>query len=317
MDIPSPRPAMPAHLRAALLSNLTDASGSQLLGLTLDLLAVATLGFSATQVGLLNALGTISWLVLAVPLGMAVDARGPFRTLLASLLVKTVLALATLALLLDGRLGVASAMLLGLLFGVATVATETAQTSLVAHLTRDTSTITDTVARMASADRMAAIACPAVVGVAVAHHHGAWLFTAATLLLVVAGLALGRARCLPSGVPDARDAAEPPSTPAAPADERPPLWDRLTHGFAIIMGDRTLFGSILLVTAGNIGLAVGDSVETILVVRHLRLGTPFYGLLGTVGAASGLLASAIAPRLVRGRSLRTVFATGGDRKSVV
>lgn len=81
--------------------------------------------------------------------------------------------------------------------------------------------------------------------------------------------------------------------------------------------DRTLLATTLLVMAGNIGLAIGDSVESILVLRFLDLGILFYGLLGTIAALSGLAAAAIAPRIVRTLPVRTIFGVGAVVQSAV
>lgn len=72
------KPLQP-RLRPAILSNASDAGANQLFGITLDIVTVTVLGFSATQVGLLNALGSLAFLFLSVPLGMLVDRVGAAR----------------------------------------------------------------------------------------------------------------------------------------------------------------------------------------------------------------------------------------------
>ncbi|MGO1686395.1 MAG: hypothetical protein ACTHYR_15595 [Brachybacterium sp.] len=85
----------------------------------------------------------------------------------------------------------------------------------------------------------------------------------------------------------------------------------------MLFQDRTLLATTLLVMAGNIGLAIGDSVESILVLRFLDLGVLFYGLLGTIAALSGLAAAAVAPRIVRALPVRTIFGVGAVVQSAV
>ena len=78
----------------------------------------------------------------------------------------------------------------------------------------------------------------------------------------------------------------------------------------------TLLATTLLVMAGNIGLAIGDSVESILVLGFLDLGVLFYGL-GTIAALSGLAAAAVAPRIVRALPVPTIFGVGAVVQSAV
>ena len=84
--------------RLLLASNASDAAGSNLFDLALTMVAITVLGLSATELGILNALGMISFLLLAVPLGMLVDRVGARNVLLVSLISKVVIVAATLAL---------------------------------------------------------------------------------------------------------------------------------------------------------------------------------------------------------------------------
>lgn len=298
---------IPPRLHAALTSNLTDAIGSQLLVGTLDLLAVVLLGFTAGQVGLLNAAGTISYLLLAVPFGILVDSRGPRAILAASLATKVTVAILAFTLLLRESLDVPTTMVLCLLAGTATVAAETSQTSLVAHLGVDSTQLPRSVAAMVSADRAAAIVAPAVIGFGVARGVGSALLGVAVGFLAFALIALARVGPLPrqhSGFDPA-------------LLERPPLRRRLGHGFRALAANRVLLGVTLLVMAGNIGLAVGSAVEAILIIRHLGLSPAFFGMLSTAGAAAGLAASLVAPGLAAGRPLPRVFLAGGAAQTAV
>ena len=72
-----------------LLSNTLDATGSKLFDAIISLTVVLHLGFSATELGLLNFLGALSFLLLSVPIGHLVDRLGAGFTLFLSLLGKT------------------------------------------------------------------------------------------------------------------------------------------------------------------------------------------------------------------------------------
>ena len=79
-DAVAPGPDRPfSRLPRLLVSNGLDAGVGRILDTVTDVVAVTTLGMTTTQLGLLNALGSISFLLLAVPLGALVDARGATR----------------------------------------------------------------------------------------------------------------------------------------------------------------------------------------------------------------------------------------------
>lgn len=119
-----PRPRWPL-----LLSNALDAAGRRGVDFVTDVLAVLVLGASAAQMGLLNAIGTLAFLVLGIPIGVLVDRSPTVRLLAGSGLVRAML-LATVitALALDSLTMVHLYLVAGLV-GTTTVVTETTQTA--------------------------------------------------------------------------------------------------------------------------------------------------------------------------------------------
>ncbi|MFC3399270.1 hypothetical protein ACFOEP_12685 [Microbacterium amylolyticum] len=116
---------------------------------------------------------------------------------------------------------------------------------------------------------------------------GTWTLGVSLLLITLAALAALRVRR--NARQQEADLAGSGNTPTA----------GLFEGFRVLVRNRLLLGTTVLIAAGNIGLAIGDSVEAILVLRVLDLGVLFYGALGTIAACAGLLASVVAPRIVQ------------------
>lgn len=307
------KPLQP-RLRPAILSNASDAGANQLFGITLDIVTVTVLGFSATQVGLLNALGSLAFLFLSVPLGMLVDRVGAARVLAVSLVAKLLGSGTVLILFLTGQLGTVAAMVAVTVTGILTVASENAQTTIVPGLTRDTRGIAHVIATMASIDRAAGIIFPGVTGALIALWGGA-----PALALSTAFFALAVAAMLPlvRKGPGRVRPARAPSAAGNPAGAAKVLALGAGHGFAVLLRNRVLLGITLLTAAGNIGLAIGSSIQPILILRTLGLGMGFYGILGTVAAAAALTATFVAPAMVRRVSLRRLFGWGAVLQAVV
>ncbi|TFH99597.1 MFS transporter [Micrococcus lylae] len=338
--LPGPHPA-PAHhsggraaadlgtRRRLLASNGLDAAGVQLLDTVLAVVVVTSLGFGAAELGLLNALSSLSFVLLAVPIGAATDAWGPARMLVASLATKTVLAGTMLGLYVSGVLSTAAVLVLATLLGVCTVASENAQTAVVPQVTgRDQ--VSALVSRMAAADAVAGIVAPGGAGLLLALSAPGvpWGVAVGLFVLALVGVRALVRRVSSVGRQDADGGADDVVATDADADVETgdgpdtdgqglregctPEAPRpgLLHGFRIIAGNRLLLATTLLVTAGNIGLAIGDTVEPLLVLRHLDLGPAFFGLLGTVAAVSALAASAVASRITEAVAPRRLFAFG-------
>lgn len=304
----------PHLLRRALISNASDAAGYQLYDTTLAIVVVTSLGFSATQVGLLNALGSLPFLLLAVPIGIIVDSWGPSRIIMLSLAVKILAAGATLVLLTSGLLETIATFMLVTTMGITTLASENALTALVPRIATGKREITSFVSSMAAADRIAGIIAPSLAGALAAASGSAYALGLATALLGIAAIAAGRLLVIP---PAARAAVARVSASAEEQTRKREIRAQLTHGFAILKNDRFLLGTTLLVAAGNAGLAMGDSLEPILVLRELGLGKLYYGLLGTLGALSGILATLIAPRVTNRITTKRLFVIGALVQSAV
>ncbi len=305
----------PQLVRRALLSNASDAAGYQLFDTLIAIIVVTALGFTATQVGLLNALGSLSFLVLAVPIGIVVDAWGASRIILLSLAIKIAITTATLALYAAGSLNALATFVLVTVIGAATVASENAQSAIVPRLASGKGGISSFVSSMAAADRVAGIVAPSLAGTLAALSGNILALSLSIVFLVIAALSALRllsVKAVPA--PNSVDGSVDRGSGDSP---RPPLRTQLTYGFAILKRNQLLLGSTILVAAGNVGLAMGDSLEPILVLRELDLGKFYFGLLGTIAAASGIAATFIAPRITRRFPIKRIFVTGAVLQSAV
>ncbi|WP_335338928.1 MFS transporter [Actinomyces radicidentis] len=302
---PDHRPRSTA-LPRLLTSNGLDAASGTMLDTVLDVVTVTVLGMSTTQLGLLNALGTISFLLLAVPLGSVVDAHGATRVLPVVLTGKVAILAATTALLTTGTLQPAALMVLVTALGVLTAAAENAQVSAVPLIEPDHGRIATAVASLSAADRVAGVVIPGATGLLLAAVGANRMLSVATVLAVLALVAALGLRRSQQRQPEDSEKHVPDDDEA----DAPATRSSMFSGFHELTSDRLLLASVILTTAGNMGLAIGDSVEAVLVLRRLELGAAYWGGLGTVGAVSGLVAAAVAPRIVRAVEARRIFAVG-------
>lgn len=295
-------------LRSALTSNASDAAGNQLYDTIISIIVVTSLGFSATQLGLLNALGSLSFLLLVVPIGIVVDSWGASRIIVFSLAAKLVLAATTLALLATDTLTAPATFVIVTLLGVTTVASENAQTAIVPRISSGKQEVTSFISSMAAADRIAGIVAPGLAGALAAISGGSIALTLSVASFAVAGVAALRLLTVPRA--EGAVTNEPDGGSDGTAKQKPALRTQLLYGFAILKRNRFLLGTTLLVAAGNIGLALGDSLEPILVLRELELGKLFYGLLGTIAAVSGIGATFVAARVTSRFTMKRIFFVG-------
>ncbi|MGR6901412.1 hypothetical protein [Glutamicibacter sp. BSL13] len=106
--------------RFLLSSNSTDAAGRAAADFIIDLVLVTTLGASAFQIGVLNALGSVAFVVAAIPVGHLVDRHGALRWLRVGLAGKLALLLVLTLLLATNQLTVPAVLLLVTVLGLAT-----------------------------------------------------------------------------------------------------------------------------------------------------------------------------------------------------
>lgn len=308
------------HLKSLYLSNLSDAAGTKLFDTVISLTVVLHLGFSATQLGLLNFLGALSFFLLAVPAGIIVDRIGAVPALLSSLLAKTVFVFAVLALFYYDALNATTTLILVTVLGALSLFTETAQTTVAPLLVYEERKIADVVAKLAVADQVMSVVVPVAGGLLFALSGSlGGLLTAAVLALIatLAALRLWRIRARGTASPAQPAATGDSAATAVAADVTQPQPAGMLAGFKVIFRHRLLLATTLLVAAGNIGLAIGDTLTDLLLLRYMGVSPFVYGLLEGIGAIAGIIAALLSPRLLDRLPTSRIFGFGAVAQGLI
>lgn len=298
---PAPSPAASSG-RPLIVSNALDAAGRTTADLATDVLAVVVLGATAAQMGLLNALGTLAFLVLGIPVGVLVDRSPTVRLLLASGLVRGVL-LATLVLAwaLDG-LTLLHLYAVATLAGTAAVVVETTQTAIAPRVV-GSSGVSRLVSAMQSAESVISLVVPALAGVLVALTGAGPTLAVAAALTAMAALWVLRLRLAATDqhrLTEDRNASDAVREEAVAEESEAPTTALVRFlregrlGWSTLRARRTLWRLTLGSVVINLGLAVHSAVEVVLVLRDLDLGATALGLLVSAGGVGGLLGSLVA-----------------------
>lgn len=272
--------------RSLVGSNAVDAAARRLADFAVDVTAVTVAAASAAQIGQLNALRSIAFLVLGIPAGVWLDRWRPVRVVWVSSAVRTLAVLSVIvALSATDGISILQLYLVVFLLGVSVLFTETAQTVLSGMVAKD-GQIRSLVSRMQAVDQAAAFVVPAVAGLAIVRFEvDPVLWTAALLTVVSAGI-LGQ---------DRRSSSEKPVTVRA-SSVFTGFFSDARDGFRVIYRDVLLRRLTISAIFTNAGLAVFGAVEVIVVLRFFEFGPEFLGLMISAGAVGGLLGSAVAGR---------------------
>lgn len=275
--------------RRLLVSNSSDAAGRALADFVLDVILVSILGATAMQMGLLNALGSVAFMVAAVPVGYLVDRYTALRILRLGLTGKLLVLLFLTVLVTAGWLTIPLAMVLVTILGLFNLMGETSQVSAVPDLTdpeHRSAGITRLIARLTAADQALGIIVPAVAGLLFALLGAPMLMSACAALAALALVLACRIR--PVAVPGPASAALSGSAQKT---------GDVFSGFRLLIRDRRLLALTLQSSLCNAGLAMGAAVEGILILRHLDLGQGWFGIISAVGAAGGLVGAMLGPKV--------------------
>lgn len=316
--------AVNRRLRLAKASNATDAFFVQAFGPWIEIVAVALLAASAWQMGLLNALSMVAFMILGIPIGVFVDRFEAVRVLKLALVAKVALAAVLVAVAASGHLTIPFLLAFATVMGIVTVATETAQVSTVPALTDHEGQISRTVANIATWDRIASLVAPVAVAYGVTMLGANWTLLAAVGFAVLAmilalfiarpGVMQAGAAAAESGEGDTDADAEAEQTAGKAAGQAPvkqSFWEQVKDGWSVLVADRQLAGMTWLSAFTNAGLSMGAAVESILVIQTLDLGVEFYGILGSLMAVSGIVASFVSGRIADAVPVRKLYVWGG------
>lgn len=285
-----------------LVSNALDAAGRQAADLATDVLAVVVLGAGAAQMGVLNALGTLAFLVLGIPVGVLVDRSPTVRLLLGSGVVRTLLLASVLLAWSLDALTMVHLYAVALLAGTAALVVETTQSAIVPRVV-GTAGVSRLVSRMQSAESVITLVVPALAGGLVALSGAGVTLAVGAALTLLAALVVLRLRV---------QSAAPTGSPEVEQGARAALG-RFFHeahlGWATLRARPALWRLSLATMSVNLGLAVYSAIEVVLVLRELDLGAATLGLIMSAGGVGGLVGSLVAvpladrlgvPRVLRG-----------------
>jgi predicted MFS family arabinose efflux permease len=283
-----PRPFL--HLAHA---NLAAQSAEQLGLAAVPLVAVMAYGAGATETGLLAAVQTLPFLLLAMPLGLLADRMPRRRLMLRAEVLRALsllLMLAVLAAPWSARMGIAGMALLGFIGAIGTVAFSVAAPALVPELV-PREVLARANGRIELARSAAFAAGPAVAGALVA-----WTGAGAAFVLAAALSAAAVALLWKLPEPARR----------MPAARHP--WTELREGARFVLRHAWLRPMLLTGAIFNIAWFVLQAGYVPHAVRALGLGAQGVGLtLAMYGAgmvAGALLTPRIAARTSQGRAIR-------------
>ncbi|MFC0583050.1 MFS transporter [Micrococcoides hystricis] len=286
--------------RLLLTSNGTDAASRSLSDFLINVIFVSTLGANAFELGLMNALGTLGFVLVSVPAGYLVDRFTGLRVLRFGLAGKVAIVVSLFILVVSDSFSVPVGIALATAMGICNVFTENSQVSVAADISHrevGQAKLTNLISQLTAADQTIGIIAPAAAGVLFAVMGAPPLLAAAVTLGGLALVTAGAIKTLATA-----------SNSAAPTTVK---FSGALAGIGFIRANRKLLALTVLATCTNFGLAVFSAVEPILIIRFLELGPAWYGYLTALGGVGGVIGAVMAPAMSRRFSHRfiTVLTT--------
>jgi MFS family permease len=257
--------------------------GTQVVGVALPVVAVALLAADPLQMGVLTALETAAFLVVALPAGAWVDRWRRQRVLVRADTVRA-LALATVpvAHLLDvltlGQLYAVAAVV-----GTATVFFDVAYQSYLPQIV-DRGQLTDGNGKLEISRAVAQVAGPGLTGVLLRVLAAPLLVVITSVGYLLSAFFVGRIRHVDE-VPDRAD--------------RRPLRTEIREGLAFVATHPLLRRIVACTGVGNLFSAISGTLLVLYVLRTLGLSESTLGLVLSAGAAGGLVGAFTAARVAR------------------
>ncbi|MFZ7087209.1 MFS transporter [Curtobacterium sp. RRHDQ10] len=260
-----------------------SAVGTQLAGLAVPTLAVTVLAASTFQIGLLNALETVAFLVIGLPAGAWVDRMRKRRVMLTADLLRAVLLATVPVAWLLGVLTIWHLMVVAALVGAATVFFDVAYQSYPPRIV-PAAILHDANGKLEGSQQVARVGGPAASGALLAVLEPAVVVGIDALSFLVSFVSLSTIR----------DDESP-----KPKHERLPLVTEIREGLAFVVRQRLLVRVVMTTAGSNFSSTISYTMLPLLVLRHLDLGTVVWGVATSVGAVGGLLGAVFAARFAK------------------
>lgn len=257
--------------------------GAEFGGIAIPVLAVAILGASEIEVGLLGAASTLAFLIVGLPAGAWVDRSLKRRVMMRANLVRALAFGAIPVLWAAGVLQMWHLIVLAAIIGFAQVFFDVAYQSYIPVLVpRDR--ISDANGKLESTAQLAGVAGPGLGGLALA------IIQAPVLLAATAITYLGSFIAIASIRDD-----EPPM----PRENRRPLWTEIVEGLRFVWNQRLLRSIATCTALTNFFATLLFTMLPLLVLRDLAISPALFGIALSVGAIGGLFGAVMAAPVSR------------------
>src|SRR5438132_6633360 len=256
-------------------------AGDRISMLALPTVAIMVLQASPSQVGLLNAAGTLAWPALGLFAGVWVDRLRRRQIMVATDLLRAAL-LASIPLLFAlGHLSLLQLLLVTALVGGMTVFFDLASTAHVPSLVpRDG--WADANAKLEVAQQAVATGAPGLAGLLITLLSAPFAITVDALSFLVSGLLI-----------TATDSSQPSST----VSPRRSLLRDAEEGIRFLVRDRALVRITIGAAISNVGIMMALALQLLFLYRVMRLSPVVVGVCFAVGSLASLV-GAVYNRLI-------------------
>jgi MFS family permease len=257
--------------------------GSQLSGLALPVFAVAVLGVTEAELGLLGAFDNAAFLVFALLAGAWVDRWIKRRVMIVADLIRMVSVAAIPTLYFLGVFQFWHLLVLGGIIGTATVFFDVASQSIIPILFKDEQ-IGSANSALETSSQIAGIAGPGLVG---------WLllFFKAPFLLIVDALSFLVSAVTLSFI---RDKEVP-----KPSEERRPLREEIAEGLRFVWTQPIIRRISFTTATSNLFNSLAMVLFPIFILRYLEISVGVWGLMISIASVGGLLGAMVASKLMK------------------
>ncbi|MFC9486627.1 MFS transporter [Streptomyces hydrogenans] len=281
------RPSLLRHRDFMLLwgGQAVSEIGSMITPFVLPFLAVTALDASNFQVGLLTALGTLAFLLVALPAGVVVDRVARHRLMMwCDLLRAAAIVTVPVAWYLD-TLTLTHLCAVALLTGSLTVFFDVAYQSYVPTLV-DKDSLIEANGKLGTTSSAAATLGPTVAGLLVAAIGGARALVADAMSFLVSAASLFLIRT-------------PEPKLALSGGPRPSFRKQMGEGLGFVVQHPVLRRIVACTATVNLFSHMASAMEIPFLIRELGLSSSQAGLLLALGPAGGVLGGLLASRLAR------------------
>lgn len=273
-----------SHFRRILYSVGLGAVSGGVITFIVDIIAVTVLGVGAFEIGLLNAAGTMGYLLLSIPFGVWIDRLPRIAVMIWCELAFALVVLSVPLAYAANALTFAHLLIASFLSGLASLGFGIASSSVLPAIV-GRPMLSEAYARQETVGTAVSIVVPGVAGQLLR-------IVAAPLILLIAAASsiLSALALLTLRKADLENVDR--------AAERESFGASLRSGVAFTLKCRPVLLLMASTTVMNFGLALGSSVEVVYLIRTLGFSPALVSIIFSAIAAGGFLSSLAAPRII-------------------